>query len=94
MKLQQEISRNNLKEKVGKTYEVMIEGITKNGEYYVGRSYMDSPEIDGNVYIKSDKKLENGEFINCKIEKIKDYDLIGTFVEKCDNMTQKIKYKN
>ena len=79
MKLQQEISRNNLKEKVGKTYEVMIEGITKNGEYYIGRSYMDAPEIDGNVYIKSDKKLENGDFINCKIEKIKDYDLIGTF---------------
>ena len=79
MKLQQEISKNNLEEKIGKTYEVMIEGITKNGKYYVGRTYMDAPEIDGNVYIKSDKRLENGDFINCKIEKVKDYDLIGTF---------------
>lgn len=77
MEVQQEISRNNLEEKIGKTYEVMIEEITKNGKYYVGRSYMDTPEIDGNVYIQNTKDLSNGEFVDCKITEVKDYDLIG-----------------
>lgn len=82
MKLQQEISRKNLEEKLGKNYEVMIEGITKNAEYYVGRSYMDTPEIDGVIYIKNTKPLQSGEFVNCKITEVKDYDLIGKI--KCE----------
>ena len=80
MEVQQEISRKNLGEKIGKTYEVMIEGITKNGKYYVGRSYMDTPEIDGNVYIQNNKDLQNGEFVECRITKVKDYDLIGEII--------------
>lgn len=59
MSLQQEISKENLKQKIGKDYEVMIEGITKNEKYYVGRSYMDTPEIDGVIYIKNTKKRIN-----------------------------------
>ncbi len=78
MKLQQEISRENLEEKIGKTYLVIIEGITKNAKYYVGRSYMDTPEIDGIVYVENTKTLQNGEFVNCKITEVKEYDLIGT----------------
>lgn len=77
MEVQQEISRKNLGEKIGKTYEVMIEGLTKNSKCYVGRSYMDTPEIDGNVYIQNNKDLQNGEFVECRITKVKDYDLIG-----------------
>ena len=59
MSLQQEISEENLKQKVGKNYEVMLEGMTKNGKYYVGRSYMDTPEIDGVIYIPNTKKRIN-----------------------------------
>lgn len=77
MKLQQEISKNNLEEKIGNTYSVMIEGITKNGKYYIGRSYMDTPEIDGVVYVKNTKQVQSGEFVKCKIDEVKDYDLIG-----------------
>lgn len=77
MRLQQEISRKNLQEKVGKTYLIMIEGITRNSKYYVGRSYMDTPEIDGVVYIENTKNLQIGEFVNCEITAVKDYDLIG-----------------
>lgn len=77
MKLQQEISRKNLEKKVGKIYQVMIEGATKNAQYYVGRTYMDTPKIDGVVYIKNVKPLHSGEFVNCKIIDVKDYDLIG-----------------
>ncbi len=82
MKLQQEISRKNLEQKIGKTYLVIIEGITKNSKYYVGRSYMDTPEIDGIVYIENTKPLQNGEFINCKITDVKNYDLMAKILEK------------
>ena len=37
----------------------MLEGMTKNGKYYVGRSYMDTPEIDGVIYIPNTKKRIN-----------------------------------
>ena len=77
MRLQKEISRKILQEKVGKTYLIMIEGITRNSKYYVGRSYMDTPEIDGVVYIENTKNLQIGEFVNCEITAVKDYDLIG-----------------
>lgn len=76
MSLQQEISKENLKQKIGKDYEVMIEGITKNEKYYVGRSYMDTPEIDGVIYIQN-TKLQTGEFVTCKITDMKEYDLVG-----------------
>ena len=77
MKLQQEISRQNLQNKIGTVQKVRIDGITKNQKFYVGRSYMDVPEIDGVVYIKNTTKLELGNWINCKITDIKDYDLVG-----------------
>lgn len=81
MSLQQEISKANLKQKIGKDYEVMIEGITKNEKYYVGRSYMDTPEIDGVIYIKNTKKLQTGEFVTCKITDMKEYDLVGEIIQ-------------
>ena len=81
MSLQQEISKENLKQKIGKDYEVMIEGITKNEKYYVGRSYMDTPEIDGVIYIKNTKKLQTGEFVICKITDMKEYDLVGEIIQ-------------
>lgn len=81
MSLQQEISKANLKQKIGKDYEVMIEGITKNEKYYVGRSYMDTPEIDGVIYIKNTNKLQTGEFVTCKITDMKEYDLVGEILQ-------------
>ncbi len=77
MSLQQQISYENLEKNIGKTFEVVIEGITKNKKYYVGRSYMDTPEIDGVIYIENTKSLKEGRFVLCKITQVKDYDLIG-----------------
>lgn len=77
MKLQQEISRENLENKIGTTQKVRIDGITKNQKYYVGRTYMDVPEIDGVVYIKNTKQLNLGNWVDCKITEVKDYDLMG-----------------
>lgn len=47
MKLQQEISKENEKKNIGRELEILIEGITPDKKYYVGRSYMDVPDIDG-----------------------------------------------
>mgnify|MGYP005757034437 FL=1 len=77
MELQQQISKENLKNKIGTFQEVRVEGITKNQKYYVGRSYMDAPETDGVVYFTSSEPLENGQFVQCGITDVREYDLIG-----------------
>ena len=78
MKLQKEISKENLKNKIGKTLEILIEGETFDHKYYIGRSYMDVPEIDGVVYLKEKENelLQIGEFTTCKVIDVNDYDLI------------------
>ncbi len=78
MELQQEISRENLKRFIGKELEVLVEAMTFDGKYYVARSYMDVPDIDGFVYIKADEKNLINKYVKCKIIDVKNYDLIGT----------------
>ncbi len=77
MQLQQKISYENLQKHIGKTFEVVIDGLTSNKKYYIARSYMDTPEIDGVIYIKNTKNLKLGQFVLCKITDVKNYDLIG-----------------
>ena len=79
MKLQNKISKENLKNKIGNEYEVLIEGIADSNKYYVGRTYMDSPEIDGIVYIPKTRQniIEIGSFVKVKIIETNDYDLVG-----------------
>lgn len=79
MKLQQEISKQNLEKKIGKVYKALIEDVSFDGKYYIGRTYMDVPDMDGVVFIKNEDRDRSkiGEFINCKIIEVKDYDLIG-----------------
>ncbi len=77
MKLQWQISKIKLEEKIGNSYEVLIDGISSDGKFYIGRSYMDIPDEDGVIFIKNDKKDLVGKFVKCKIIDIKNYDLIG-----------------
>lgn len=81
MKLQQEISKQNLQKRIGKEYEVLIENKTFDNKYWVGRTKMDVPEMDGLIYIKNNIKdnLLN-QFIKCKVVEVKDYDLIGVLI--------------
>ena len=81
MELQQQISKENLQEQIGKKHEVMIEEITKNQKYYVARSYMDVPEIDGVIYIPATEPLKIGRFVSCQITEVKDYDLIAKCID-------------
>ena len=77
MELEKQISKIKLEEKIGNIYEVLIEGKTEDGEYYIGRSYMDIPDEDGVIFIKSNEKIENGTWINCKITNVVQYDLLA-----------------
>ena len=81
MKAQAEISLENLKNKIGKTYKVLVEDKSFDGKYFIGRTMQDVPEEDGLVYIKNDEKLNKKDildnFIECKIIDVSNYDLIG-----------------
>ena len=88
MKLQQQISKENSKKLIGKTFETLIEDafVDDNEElWFTGRTYMDVPEIDGLVFIKGNKelqdKIELNTFVNCKITEVREYDLIGEIEE-------------
>lgn len=77
MQLQQEISRKNLEKKIGKKVKILIEDMTSDQKYYIGRSESDVPEIDGVVYLKRGKKdLKIGEFTEEIVTKVDNYDLI------------------
>ena len=76
MQIQQEVSKENLEKLIGKEIKVLVEGITFDEKYYVGRSQYEVPDIDGIVYIKNDKELEIGNFVNCIIVDSNEYDLI------------------
>ena len=81
MSAQQKISRERLEKKIGKTYEVLIEDISFDRKYYIGRTMQDVPEIDGLVYIKNEETGKEAEIINqfkkCQITEVSNYDLIG-----------------
>ena len=81
MKTQAEISLNNLEKKIGKIYKVLIEDMSFDGKYFIGRTMQDVPEEDGLVYVKNDGKLNEKDvlnnFVECKIIDVSNYDLIG-----------------
>ncbi len=76
MKLQQDISREKMKNKIGTEQEVIIEGKSFDKKYYIGRTKSDVPDIDGVIYIK-DKTLQMNSFVKCMVTDYKDYDLVG-----------------
>ena len=76
MSLQQEISKENLQKQIGRDVEILVEEKSFDGKTYVGRTYMDVPEIDGIVYLNTDKELQIGEFTTGKIIDVSNYDLI------------------
>ncbi|WP_363315964.1 30S ribosomal protein S12 methylthiotransferase RimO [uncultured Eubacterium sp.] len=75
MNKQYSITEELNKQRIGKIYKVIID--TFDGEKYVGRSYMDSPEIDSGIIFTCDNNLNIGDFINVEITDYNGYDLIG-----------------
>ncbi|GDX53177.1 ribosomal protein S12 methylthiotransferase RimO [Bacteroidota bacterium] len=80
MDVQQEISRTKNEEKIGLTFKVLFD--RKEGEYFIGRTEHDSPEIDNEVLVKAtDTYLRVGDFANIKITGAEEFDLYGEKVD-------------
>lgn len=79
MEAQKDISEDIMMSKVGKIFDVLVEEYSE-GDTYIGRAYMDSPEIDGVVYINSMEEIELGSFAEVKITDYLEYDLIGEVI--------------
>ncbi|MDB5117444.1 MAG: ribosomal protein methylthiotransferase [Mucilaginibacter sp.] len=80
MEIQQEISFEKNQERIGQTYKVLID--KKDGNFFVGRTEYDSPEVDNEVLI--DAKIDYatvGSFVNVKIDTAEDFDLYGHIVK-------------
>lgn len=80
MEAQKKVSFKKNKKKIGKIYTVLIEENDTINNIYGGRTYMDSPEIDGTVYFKSDFPVDIGEYAMVKITGCDEYDLTGEAV--------------
>ena len=79
MALQQEISADLSHAKIGQEFKVIID--RKEGEYYIGRTQFDSPEVDPEVLIKADgKRLFSGRFYQVRIKNADDFDLFGEVI--------------
>ena len=77
MALQQQISKENLERQIDREVDVLVEDKSFDGKTYIGRTYMDVPEIDGIVYLKSNNNLQSGDFTKAKIIDVSSYDLIA-----------------
>ena len=82
MAIQQKISNENLKNKIGQNVKVLIEDISFDGKYLIGRTSQDVPEEDGIIYIENNN-FENkvNTFVDVEIIDVRDYDLIGKIIK-------------
>jgi len=67
---------------LGKTVEVLVDGYDEDMEQYYGRTYADSPEIDGRVWLATDEPVAEGTFISVCLDAVVDGDLSGYPVEE------------
>ncbi|MFN8165035.1 MAG: 30S ribosomal protein S12 methylthiotransferase RimO [Bacteroidia bacterium] len=76
MDIQQQISAEKNSEKEGKTFKVLID--RKEGNYFIGRTEFDSPEVDNEVLLDAKENyVRIGDFVNVKIERAEEFDLYG-----------------
>jgi ribosomal protein S12 methylthiotransferase len=79
MEVQQNISYELNQQKIGKTFNVLID--RKEGGSYIGRTEHDSPEVDNEVIIPADDYIRIGDFVNVKVEEATEFDLHGKVVQ-------------
>lgn len=77
MELQQEIAFDKSISMIGRELLVMVEGKIANEPAYVGRTYMDAPGIDGNIFISTGEEFISGDLVKVKVTGANEYDLIG-----------------
>jgi ribosomal protein S12 methylthiotransferase len=71
------ISLNKNKQRIGKCYDVLVEGFDSESNLYYGRSYAEAPEADGKIFISTDQKIDIGGFYTVRITHGYHYDLKG-----------------
>ena len=76
--VQKKVSEKKNREMLNRVCRVIID--RKEFDYYIGRTYKDAPEIDQEVYIKSNKKLIDGNFYDAKIYDYEEFDLFGEII--------------
>ena len=77
MELQQDIAFEKSESMKGSVLEVMIEGKVADENAYVGRTYMDSPGVDGLIFVNTGLSLMSGDFVRVRVTGALEYDLIG-----------------
>ena len=77
MELQQEIAFDAAEDMIGKTVTAMIEGKVADENAYVARTYKDAPNVDGFLFVNTDRELITGDFVKVRITASYEYDLIG-----------------
>lgn len=85
MELQQDIAFEHSEGMVGRVLSVLIEGKVADEPVYVGRTYMDAPNVDGLIFVNAEIELMSGDFVRVKVTGAAEYDLIG---EVCHESAQ------
>lgn len=84
LSMQREISLNNSKSHIGRKLEVLVEGVSEDEKYFIARSYMDAPDVDGKILIKISKSTINkiivGEYAFVTITDSSEYDLYAKVI--------------
>lgn len=80
MELQQQISAGAAAAMVGKEMPVLVEGYLYEEDIYVGRTYMDAPKVDGNVFIRAEEEMISGDIVPVRITGASEYDLMGDVI--------------
>jgi len=81
MELQNDISKEKMQNRVGEIHDVLICDISEDGLFYVGRSYMDSPDTDGVIYVSGATEEILNKFVKCKIVGFEEYDLFAEVIK-------------
>jgi len=77
MRLQQGIAEELNQRLLGKTFEVLVDEESSESGVYLGRTYADAPEVDGQVFIRSALRLSPGEFVHARVVDTTEYDLVA-----------------
>ena len=80
MALQQEISADKAASRIDDEMSVLIEGYLYEDDIYIGRTYMDAPKVDGNVFVRAEEELISGEIVPVHITGANEYDLMGDVI--------------
>jgi len=81
MEIQQDISLEKNKAKIGQVLKVLFD--RKEGEFFVGRTEYDSPEVDNEVLVEAKSNyVRIGDFANIKITDAREYDLVGEVIQQ------------